>query len=91
MFTRKIRRKNAAKNLEDISFSIFLGCGKNKEFWPEYSPLIPIGPVEEEGPISCALTSVNLGGPGKFFPLGGPQILGGPLNSLIFMHCLDIL
>ena len=39
VFTRKIRHKNAAKNLEDISFSIFFGCGKNKEFWPEYSPL----------------------------------------------------
>ena len=22
-----------------------------------------------------------LGGPGKFFPLGGPKILGGPRNS----------
>ena len=32
-------RKNAPKNMEEITFSIFLGCGKNKEFWPEYSPL----------------------------------------------------
>ena len=32
-------RKNAPKNMEEITFSIFLGCGKNKEFWPEYSLL----------------------------------------------------
>ena len=38
----KFHRKNAAKNMEEISFSIFLGCGKNKEFWPEYSPLTTV-------------------------------------------------
>ena len=47
-FFRKIRsyekflRKNAAKNREEISFPLFSGWGRNKDFWPEYWPLLMI-------------------------------------------------
>ena len=34
------KTENAAKNLEEIILSIIGYCGKNREFWPEYSPFL---------------------------------------------------
>ena len=34
------RAENAAKNREELTLLEFGGWGKNKDFWPEYSPLI---------------------------------------------------
>ena len=35
----RFRAKNAAKNREEFKLPKIWGWGRNRDFWPEYSPL----------------------------------------------------